>query len=458
MPVLKHRTELDHPVDEVFAWHTRPGAFERLAPPWEDIRVRRREGGMEVGSSVVLGLRKGPAELRWEVEHTAFEANRLFVDEQRKGPFARWRHEHRFEALSADRSMVEDVVEWEPPMGSLGRTFTDGWIERTLRRMFAFRSRRLENDLGLHARYGREPRLEVAITGSTGLVGETLVHFLRSGGHRVVRVRRGSAKGPDEVSWDPAKGTVDREGLEGMDAVVHLAGEPIAGVRWTSAKKEAIRSSRVDGTALLARTLAELRNPPPTLVSASGVDYYGRRGDEVITEDGEPGDSFLAQVCRDWEKATHAARAVGIRTVLLRTGMVLSPAGGALPVMLPAFQMGLGGRIGSGRQYLSWIDLDDHVALILHALRTPSLRGPVNATSPNPVPNASFADVLGRVLGRPTVIPLPSLAVRALLGQMGDELLLGGARVVPQRARETGFTFLFPDLEDSLRHQLGRTE
>lgn len=186
------------------------------------------------------------------------------------------------------------------------------------------------------------------------------------------------------------------------------------------------------------------------------MDYYGPRGDEVLTEEAPPGKGFLAEVCREWEKATQAARAVGIRTVRLRTGMVLSPAGGALATMLPAFQFGLGGRMGSGRQYVSWIDLDDHVGIILHALRTPELRGAVNSSSPNPVPNGSFADVLGRVLGRPTVIPLPSLAVKALLGQMGEELLLAGNRVVPERALKSGYAFLFSDLEDSLRHQLGR--
>lgn len=455
MPTYRHSMELDHPVDQVFAWHTRPGALERLTPPWEEIRVLRREGGLEAGGRVVVDLKRGPARLRWEVEHTDFEQNRLFVDEQRKGPFQRWRHEHRFEPLGHDRCRVEDVVEWEPPLGSLGEVFSSGVVGRALERMLHFRERRLTNDLELHRRYGTGGMLEVAVTGSTGLIGDALVHFLRTGGHRVRRVRRREGSG-DDVRWDPATGAVDRDGLEGLDAVVHLAAEPISGVRWTAAKKEAIRRSRVEGTRLLARTLAELDQPPRTFISASGVDYYGPRGDEILTEEAPPGKGFLAEVCREWEKATQAARAVGIRTVRLRTAMVLSPAGGALATMLPAFQLGLGGRMGSGRQYVSWIDLDDHVGIILHALRTPELRGAVNSSSPNPVPNGSFADVLGRVLGRPTVIPLPSLAVKALLGQMGEELLLAGNRVVPERALKSGYAFLFSDLEDSLRHQLGR--
>jgi len=456
MPVFKHRFELDHPVEEVFAWHLRPGALQRLAPPWEDVRVRAHDQGMSPGSKVVLGLRKGPAELRWEVEHTEFEENRLFVDEQRSGPFARWRHEHRFEPLGPDRSAVEDVVEWEAPLGSLGQAFSGSFIRRSLERLFAFRARRLGNDLDLHRRYRAGGFLRVAVTGSTGLVGSALVHFLRTGGHQVVRISRGAREGKDWLQWDPAAENMETEGLEGLDAVVHLAGEPIAGIRWTASKKREILRSREEGTRFLARTLAELEHPPRTLISASGVDYYGDRGDEPLTEEGGPGKGFLAQVCMRWERATHTARAVGIRTVSMRTGIVLSPQGGMLGTILLPFNLGLGGRLGSGRQYMSWIDLDDHVGLILHVLRTPELRGAVNSTAPNPLPNASFTGTLGRVLGRPTVIPAPSLAIRALLGEMGEELLLSGQRVLPQRALSSGYAFLFEDLEDSLRHQLGR--
>ena len=411
MPVLRHRTELDHPVEEVLAWHEKPGALERLTPPWEKVRI----------------------------------------------PFAHWRHEHRFEPLDEGRTAVEDMVEWEPPLGSLGRTFTESWIQGSLERMFAFRARRLAGDLALHAGYEGEP-LTVAVTGSTGLIGSSLVAFLRTGGHRVLRVVRSGPKGDDRIRWDPAKGTIEGEKLEGVDGVVHLAGENIAGIRWTEAKKEAILRSRVEGTLLLARTLAELREPPRVLVSASGKDYYGDRGDERLTEGADPGRGFLADVCRQWEDATQPARAAGIRTIHLRTGMVLSPAGGVLGTILLPFKLGLGGRLGSGRQYTSWIDLDDEVGLIHHALTNPRVRGPMNAVAPNPVPNAAFTDILGRVLGRPTFIPAPALAIRSLLGEMGRELLLSGNRVVPGVALETGYTFLHPDLEDSLRHQLGRTE
>lgn len=456
MPVFTYRVELDHPVKDVFQWHTRPGAFQRLSPPWEDVRIRYQDEGLTEGNRVVLGLRKGVAELTWEVKHTAFEENRLFVDEQVKGPFSRWRHEHRFHDLGAGRSAVEDVVDWEAPLGSLGRTFSGSFIESSLRRLFAFRARRLVNDLELHRRYGGRS-LTVAVTGATGLVGSALTAFLRTGGHRVVGIGRGSAEGrSDWIQWDPARGELDGSALEGMDAVIHLAGASIAGARWTAAKKRAIRESRVQGTELLSRVLAELRTPPATFISGSAVGFYGDRGDEVLTEDSPPGKGFLADVCRAWEKATHAARAVGIRTLFLRTGIVLSPEGGMLNTVQLPFRLGLGGRLGSGRQYMPWIDLDDEVGLILHLIRTRELRGAVNATAPNPVPNEAFTTVLGRVLSRPTLLPAPALAIRAALGEMGDELLLTGQRAIPERARGTGYRFLFPDLEDSLRHQLGR--
>lgn len=456
MPTFRHRFELDHPVEEVFAWHTRPGAFERLVPPWERVAVRERSGGIRPGGRVVLGLGRGPAEMTWELEHTEFEQDRLFVDEQVKGPFSRWRHEHRFEPIGGDRCAVIDEVDWAPPLGSAGRALGGRFVEPSLERLFTFRHARLAGDLERHRTYAGSP-LTIAVTGSTGLVGTALTAFLRSGGHRVIPITRGDG-GEGTVRWDPARGNIDAEGLEGIDGVVHLAGEPIVGVRWTDAKKKAIRRSREVGTLTLGRALAGLREPPAVLVSASGVHFYGNRGDELLTESSETGGGFLADVCRRWEGATSAARTRGIRTVMLRSGIVLSPAGGVLGTILLPFRLGAGGRLGNGRQYMSWIDIDDHVALILHALRRSDVRGPMNAVAPNALPNAAFTDVLGRVLGRPTLIPVPSLAIRAMLGQMGEELLLYGQRTVPEKARATGFRFLYEDVEDSLRFQLGRKE
>lgn len=299
--------------------------------------------------------------------------------------------------------------------------------------------------------------MHFAVTGSTGLIGSALVPFLTAGGHRVFRLVRGHAAGLDYIRWDPARGVRDVALLEGADGVVHLAGENIAGGRWTAPRKAAIRRSRVEGTRRLCQALARLARPPKVLVCASAIGYYGDRGDQVLTEEASPGNDFLALVCREWEEAAAAATKTGIRVVNLRFGIVLSPAGGALQKMLLPFRLGAGGRIGSGRQYWSWIALDDVVGAVHHALVTEALAGPANAVAPSPVTDAEFTRVLGRVLHRPTIAPLPAFAARLLLGEMADALLLASARVIPRRLQETGYAFRFPDLEAALRHLLGRT-
>lgn len=458
MPTISLHSDLDHPVDRVFRWHTRPGALERLLPPWEDVRVADREGGLDDGGTVRVVASKGPVELSMTVKHTAYQEGRLFQDEQVSGPFRRWIHTHRFLPSAHGGCRVEDEVEYEPPLGSAGGIFAGHVIRDELERGFRWRHRRLETDLDHHARADSAP-LTVAITGSSGLLGSALRHFLTSGGHRVIRlVRRRDHVGVDAVYWSVREGEVDPGALEGLDAVVHLAGEPIAGLRWTEAKKRAIRRSRVEGTALLAGALAKLGSPPATLVCASGVDYYGDRGNRIVTEETPPGRGFLSEVVREWEAAADPARKAGIRVAHLRQGMVLSPAGGALGTMLLPFKMGVGGRLGSGRQYVSWVDHDDAVGAILHVLTTPGLEGPVNVSSPHPVTNATFTGALGRVLDRPTLVPVPGLVLKAALGEMGTELLLKGARVVPKKLEESGFRFARPALEDSLRFQLGRFE
>ncbi len=458
MPYYRHRSHFPYPPEEVFAWHLRPGAFERLFPPWVGVRVLEREGGISDGGRVLLGIRQGPTDLKWEVRHTAFEESRLFQDEQLSGPFEKWVHQHRFLPADDGGCFLEDEIEWTAPLGAAGRLFAEGFIDRELERLFRFRHARVLNDLTLHNRSRGKP-LTVVLTGGSGLIGTALKDFLTSGGHEVRPLlrRSGTSRGNGAV-WDPLGEDVDQAVFEGADAVVHLAGESLAALRWSEEKKKRILQSRRQGTELIARALARVTDPPQVLVSASAVGYYGARGNEIVTEESSPGQGFLAMVCREWEGATGPARKAGIRVVMLRTGFVINPLGPGLGKMLPPFKAGLGGRIGTGRQYMSWIDLDDVVGLIHHALTRPGVSGPLNATAPNPVPNATFTDALGRVLGRPTVVPLPAVAIKGLLGEMGTELLLKGARALPQKAEETGYEFLFPNLEDSLRFQLGRME
>lgn len=299
--------------------------------------------------------------------------------------------------------------------------------------------------------------MRILITGSSGLIGSALIPLLKEQGHQVVRlVRRAVASGHDAAVWDPAAGNLEKKALERTDAVVHLAGENIGASRWTNEKKEWIRDSRIRGTRLLSECLAQLAAPPRVLVCASGVNFYGSSGDEVLTEESPAGSGFLSGVCKEWEAAAEPARQKGIRVVNLRIGMVLSERGGALPAMLPPFKAGVAGKLGNGQQFVSWIAIDDLTRAISHTIATENLSGPVNAVSPNPVRNVEMTRALGKVLRRPTLLSMPAFAAHLVFGEMADALLLCSLRVEPRRLLASGFTFQFPDFETSLRHLLGR--
>jgi uncharacterized protein (TIGR01777 family) len=289
--------------------------------------------------------------------------------------------------------------------------------------------------------------MKIAVTGSSGLVGSALVSLLQKMGHDVVRLKR-----PEH--WDIETRTVNTSVFSGANAVVHLAGESIASGRWTAARKQRIRDSRTIGTKLIAETISRIDPSPHVLVSASAIGYYGDRGDELLREESPSGTGFLADVCRQWESATEAATRKGIRVVHLRTGLVLSAKGGAMGKMLLPFKFGIGGKIGSGHQYWSWISLDDICAVIVHCIDAPGLHGPVNAVSPSPVTNLEFTKTLGRVLGRPTIFPLPAFAARLVLGEMADALLLSSARVEPSKLMASRFVYKHKELEPTLKYLL----
>lgn len=453
VPVFSAQSRLEHPVADAFAWHTRPGALERMLPPWQDVRVVEATGGIDPGARVVIELRAGPLRTRWVAVHTACEPGVRFVDEMARGPFARWVHEHRFAPDGEAACAIEDRIEYALPGGPAGGLAAP-LVDLALRRTFGFRHARLRDDLDRHSRMSDAGRLRVVVSGATGLIGSQLTAFLGSGGHRVERlVRRAPQSG--EVFWDPARGEIDAAALEGTDAFVHLAGESIDG-RWTAAKKRRIRESRALGTRLLAETIAGLRSPPRALVAASAVGYYGDRGDALLDEESGSGTGFLAEVCTEWEDATAPAGAAGVRVVNARFGVVLGARGGALARLLPAFRLGVGGPVGSGDQFLSWIALDDVVGALHHLLFARDVSGPVNLVAPAPVTSRELARALGRVLRRPSLLPLPAVAVRLALGEMGEELLLAGQRVSSARLESSGFRFLHPDLESALRAELGR--
>jgi uncharacterized protein len=296
--------------------------------------------------------------------------------------------------------------------------------------------------------------MKILIGGSHGLVGTALIKQLEEGGHDVYRLVRFAPQSEREVEWSPDRFSIAIARLDGFDAVINLAGESIADGRWTDDKKKRIRDSRIKGTELLSKVFADLVKPPATFICASAIGIYGNRGDEVLTEESKSGDDFLAKVCVDWEEATAAATAKGIRVVNTRFGVILDPKGGALAKMLPPFRMGVGGKIGNGKQWMSWITLDDVVKGLEFVLTNDSVKGPVNFVAPNAVTNAEFTKALGHALSRPTIFPIPAFGVRLLFGEMGDALLLGSIRVEPAKLKEAGYNFKDSDLDEALRRLL----
>lgn len=449
--------DLPVPAPDAFAWHARPGAFERLTPPWERIDVVAREGTIHDGDRLVMKVRKGPVRLTWEALHKDFVPGEQFVDEQVRGPFAAWVHTHRVRQREAGGSVLTDTIDYRLPLGALGRLAFGRATRRMLDRMFAYRHRQTRDDLAAHDAAGDLGPLRVVISGASGLVGSALAPFLTTGGHSVARLVRGADPGPDEIAWSVRDGQIDAAALDGVDAVVHLAGAGIGDSRWTDARKALIRSSRVDGTRLLAGALAGLPRRPRVLVMASAVGWYGDTGDTAVDEGAPPGEGFLAETVREWEAAAAAAEDAGIRVVKLRFGVVLSAVGGALPRMAGPLRFGLGSRLGSGRQWISWIALDDVVEVIHRAILTDDMAGPYNLVAPEPVQQADFAKTLARVLRRPALVPVPAFAVKAAFGEMGRTTVLASSRVLPQRLVERGHRYRHPELEGALRHELGRT-
>jgi len=452
--IFERTTHVDATPGELFAWHTRPGAFERLTPPWEPVEVVERTGSIKDGDRLVMQV--GPLKQRWVAEHTDYIEGEQFVDVQLEGPMAYWRHTHRCEA-DDDGALLRDRIEYALPMGVFGRVFGSRFMRRKLERMFAYRQRVTAGDVASHAQ--AEGSKTIMVTGASGMVGSALVPFLTTGGHRVVRAVRNltSPASPGEISWTQSSGYLEGEALDELDAVIHLASEPIDTGRWSELKKERIRGSRAYTTWNLAKALARLDRPPRVLIAASACGFYGGAGGP-FTEDDAPGAGFLAEVCSSWEDALEPAREAGIRVVPLRFAFILGYTGGALAKIVPIFKLGLAGKVGGGRQTVNWISLEDAVGVIYHAMIRDEITGPVNAVSPNPVSNATFAHTLGRVLNRPALFTLPAGAARAVFGEKAEELLLSGGHVEPRRLMDTGYTFRFPELEGALRHVLGRYE
>ncbi len=456
--IFKKKSIINVPAKSLFAWHARPGALERLSPPWDPVTVISGSGGIRPGTEVLMVLHAGPFPFKWHAKHTLYEEGKLFKDIQIKGPFRSWEHTHKFVDTGSGSCEYIDEIEYTLPFHPAGTRIGTPAIEKKLERIFEYRHKTVAADIHDHINYGLGSKT-ILISGASGLIGKKLTAFLSTGGHRVIRLVRRKARRKDEVQWNPYAGFINIKALESIgkiDVAIHLSGENIGKGRWTGAKKKRIIESRVKSTGFLAQLFSRLPSRPELFLNASAIGYYGDRKNEITDETSGPGTDFISHVCVKWEKAASPAETSGIRTVFMRIGVVLTPEGGALKRLLPVFRAGLGGKIGSGKQFVSWIAIDDVLGAVLHIMADDSISGPVNLCAPEPVRFETLAGTIGRVLKRPVVITIPEWAVLSAFGQMAKETILSSTRVVPEKLMRTGYSFRFPVIEQAIRHVLGK--
>ena len=444
------------PARNLYDWHSRPGALERLIPPWERTAVLSKHGGIRPGGRAEMRMHLGPFPYRWAARHVEDRPGVMFRDIQEKGPFSSWSHSHFFTDTAAG-SLLEDRIAFSLPAHALLPGLVKKQVHRILERVFRYRHATLREDLILHASCSKTP-LRILVTGASGVLGRALLPLLTTGGHQVwTLVRHRPALEKNEVYWDPLGGVIDTQNLPpDLDGVIHLAGEYIGLNRWSEEKKRKVVDSRTMGTSLLAKTLGALPVPPKVFLSASAVGYYGENRQQGLDEDTAPGGHFISRICDLWEKSAAPAQDAGIRTVLLRIGVVLTPRGGALRQLLGASPVGIFRSFGKGDQYVSWIGLDDTLGALLHCLANSTLNGPVNIAAPAPVTNREMMQTVARVLGRPLFPPLPAWLLKTLYGQMATEILLSGCHVSTAKLTASGFQFRHPEMEGLLRRQLCR--
>jgi uncharacterized protein (TIGR01777 family) len=457
------RSPMPVSAEELYAWHSRPLAFQRLQPPWEHIDIVKTSGAFGTDGYQIEFRTKllGPIKGTWIADAFDFQPGKQFQDRQLKGPFAYWNHTHRMIPDSSNSSFLEEFIEYLAPFGVLGRLFGGGMMRRRLAAVFAYRHALTSSDLRRHALYRDRPRLTIAVTGSRGLVGSELIPFLTTGGHRIVRLVTGKGgpsydDGTKWVHWEPTA-KIDDGMLDGVDAVIHLAGDNVASGRWNAAKKQRILESRTIPTRNLAEAIAAMpaESRPRVFVCASAIGFYGNRGDETLTEYSPRGAGFFPDVCQAWEEATAPARDANIRTTNVRIGVVLTPKGAALGKQLPAFKAGVGAVLGSGRQWVPWITIGDVIGALHHCLMNEAVSGPVNCVAPNPVTNREFTKSLGRALLRPAFFWLPRPLLRMMFGELADEGLLASLKVIPKKLLDSGFAFDHSELLPALRFLLG---
>lgn len=459
-----HKTStLPYNQQTVFEYHSQLGAIDRLIPPWERVKILKRNDSLQVGSEVLLQQSLGPLKMEWLAKHTAFEPPIRFQDQQIRGPFKSWIHDHIVEPVSEQSAKLTDSVIYQLPYGPAGR-LGSSWIADKISSMFSYRHRTTLLDLDLVSHFrslvSNNTPLRIGIAGSSGMIGRRVCALASIAGIEVVRIVRPGAGGSDaevpshKITELSTRGFADQDAMEGLDAVIHLGGFGIADRRWTTSTKEKILSSRVDSTKSLVHWLKTLKTPPKKFVCASGVGAYGDRGEDVCSDmnhnhDVKAGDTFLEQVSRLWEAAASDFSDRG--TVCIgRLAMAIHPLQGALSKMIPVFRLGLGGPMGNGKQYWSWIHVDDAAAAFLHLAINPNSSGVYNLASPEPLTNSEFSRVLAHKLGRWSVFPAPQFGLKLMLGQMADELLLSSVRALPDRLESEMFPFRAKTLSEAL--------
>lgn len=442
------KSQMPVPADRLFAWHENPCAIERLTPPWNNVKVIRKDIGLNPGSEVHLKTYIGPIPVTWVARHTSYQPGKEFSDIQVKGPFARWLHHHRMIPKNKEQSFLEDEVQYQMYAG-LGNVIA----KRSIEQLFHYRHTILRQDFEVQNSFPT-PRMTIAITGGSGLIGLELSTFLRSAGHKVISIVRKKTK-ENEILWNINSGQIEQEKLEGIDAVIHLAGENISSGRWTKEKKKNIEESRVNSTKLLVKALNTLRKPPKVFISTSAIGYYGGNNTTPPAEEAPAGHNFLADVCKKWESAARGFKRG--RLVIPRLGVVLSPKGGMLNKMLLPFKIGLGGKVGPGQQLISWISIDDLIYHFYRVLLTPSIEGPVNMCSPQMVSNLYFSRILASTLNRPCFFSIPTFIIKLLFGKMGEEAILSNSGAEPAKLQNAAFPFYHPDLSSALTHLLGKS-
>lgn len=454
--IFEYCSEFPFSSKEVFDWHKNESAFQRLSPPWDEVRIVERSNGIEKGARTIIDVRIWPIWKRWIAEHTDYSEGKSFTDIQITGPFAFWQHEHRVSPLTPNTSTLTDHIEYKLPMGILGEIFGGSMIKEKLQKMFRYRHAIMHADLEDSILAKKSPIKKVVVIGASGFVGTNLCAYLDSIGLSVKKVGRKKDGSRNSAYWDPTLGDPSPEIFENADAVIHLAGESIAEGIWTNAKKKRIRDSRVLSTKSLSKVLSSLKNPPKVFLCASGTGIYGERNYEILDENSPYGKGFLTDVAKEWEQATETAKNSGIRVVNMRFGIVLSPSGGALKELLIPFKMRMGAYWGkASAAYMSWIAMDDLLGAVRFCMQNEKVSGPVNFVAPCPVTNYEFICTLEKVFNQKTLLPVPPFLLKLLMGQKAKDLLLSSTRVLPKKLLDNQYKFRFPSLEDAIRHLTG---